>query len=211
MSLNTWLVFVAAVFVLTVTPGPSVLMTVSTSVNRGFRQAVLAALGSTSAIVGIMLLSAAGLGTILLASDLLFSVLKWAGAGYLTYLGLSSLFSRENNLSPLHQQETRETVRTRSFVHGFLVGASNPKALAFFTALFPQFIDPSRPQVPQFLVLCSTFVAFELFWLITYAALGSRAKRWLQKPGRAMLFNRATGGIFLLAAGALASARRNTA
>ena len=207
MSLNTWLVFVAAVFVLTVTPGPSVLMTVSTSVNRGFRQAVLAALGSTSAIVGIMLLSAAGLGAVLLASDLLFSMLKWAGAAYLAYLGFGTLFSTGNSLI----FERQQSAPRRSFVQGFLVGASNPKALAFFTALFPQFIDPSRPQVPQFLVLCSTFVAFELFWLITYAALGSRAKRWLQKPGRAMLFNRATGGIFLLAAGALASARRNTA
>ena len=206
MSLNTWFVFVAAVFILTVTPGPSVLMTVSTSVNRGFRQAVLAALGSTSAIVGLMLLSAAGLGAVLAASDLLFSVLKWVGAAYLTYLGLSSLLSRTGDLLPL---DNRETDRTHSFTHGFLVGASNPKALAFFSALFPQFIDPSSPQIPQFLILSATFVAFELFWLITYAALGSRAKRWLQIPGRATLFNRATGGIFLLAAGALASARRN--
>jgi threonine/homoserine/homoserine lactone efflux protein len=206
MPLNTWLVFVAAVFVLTVTPGPSVLMAVSTSVNRGFRQAVLAALGSTSAIVGIMVLSAVGLGAVLSASELLFSVLKWAGAAYLAYLGITSLLAPGSNVL---LSEQREPVQARSFVRGFLVGASNPKALVFFTALFPQFIDPARPQVPQFLLLCSTFVAFELFWLVTYAALGNRAKHWLQQPGRAVLFNRATGGVFLLAAGVLASARRS--
>jgi len=206
MPLNTWLVFVAAVFVLTVTPGPSVLMAVSTSVNRGFRQAVLAALGSTSAIVGIMALSAVGLGAALSASELLFSVLKWAGAAYLAYLGITSLLAPGSNVL---LSEQKEPVRARSFVRGFLVGASNPKALVFFTALFPQFIDPARPQLPQFLVLCSTFVAFELFWLVTYAALGNRAKHWLQQPGRAVLFNRATGGVFLLAAAVLASARRS--
>lgn len=208
MPLHTWLVFVAAVFVLTVTPGPSVLMAVSTSVQRGFRQAVLAALGSTTAIVCIMVLSAVGLGAVLSASEWMFSVLKWAGAAYLAYLGLTSLMSSRRQIA---LTETAVTGQPRSFVRGFLVGASNPKALIFFTALFPQFIDPLRPQLPQFLVLCSTFVAFELFWLITYAALGHRAKRWLQQPGRAVVFHRATGGVFLLAAGLLASARRTPA
>ncbi|MEN3110893.1 LysE family translocator [Uliginosibacterium paludis] len=208
MPLNTWLVFVAAVFVLTVTPGPSVLMAVSTSVNRGFRQAVLAALGSTSAVVCIMLLSAVGLGAILSTSELLFNLLKWAGAAYLAYLGIASLFSSGGNLT---LTDEGGSIQAHSFVRGFLVGASNPKALIFFTALFPQFIDPARPQLPQLLLLCATFVAFELFWLTTYAALGSRAKRWLQHPGRAQLFNRATGGVFLLAAGVLASARRSAA
>jgi threonine/homoserine/homoserine lactone efflux protein len=208
MPLNTWLVFVAAVFVLTVTPGPSVLMAVSTSVNRGFRQAVLSSLGSTSAIVCIMVLSAVGLGAILSTSELLFSVLKWAGAAYLAYLGITSLLAPGGSVQLTEQQDTAQP---RSYVRGFLVGASNPKALVFFTALFPQFIDPARPQLPQFLVLCSTFVVFELFWLVTYAALGSRAKHWLQQPGRAALFNRATGGVFLLAAGVLASAKRSAA
>lgn len=209
MNLDTWLVFVAAVLVLTMTPGPSVLLAVSTSVNRGFRQAVLAALGSTVAIVGLMTLSAIGLGAILAASELLFSVLKWAGAAYLAYLGISSLFS--SNGAKVLASGADLSAQPRSFVRGLLVGVGNPKALVFFTALFPQFIDPSRPQLPQFLVLCSTFVVFELFWLVTYAALGARAKTWLQAPGRATLFNRATGGVFLLAATVLASAKRSAA
>lgn len=208
MSLDTWFIYVAAVFVLTITPGPSVLMAVSTSVNRGFRQAVLASLGSTSAIVCIMVLSAVGLGAVLATSETLFSLLKWAGAAYLAYLGMTSLLSPPHALR-LSEQE--QAAQPRSFVQGLLVGASNPKALVFFTALFPQFIDPANPRGPQFLVLCSTFVAFELFWLFTYAALGARAKSWLQQPGRAALFNRATGGAFLLAAGVLASAKRSAA
>lgn len=160
MPLHTWLVFVAAVLVLTITPGPSVLMAVTTSVNRGFREAVWAALGSTTAIVGIMTLSAAGLGAILAASELLFSLLKWVGAAYLAYLGLRALCG---SAAELDLSESAPASQPRSFVRGFLVGASNLKALVFFTALFPQFIDPAVPQAPQFMLLGATFVALELF------------------------------------------------
>jgi threonine/homoserine/homoserine lactone efflux protein len=208
MTLSTWLIYLAAVFVLTVTPGPSVLMAVSTSVNHGLRAATLAALGSTSAVVGIMLLSAAGLGAVLAASETLFSVLKWVGSAYLAYLGVTALLSSG---STLKFAEAEQSSQRFSFVRGFLVGASNPKALLFFTALFPQFIDPAKPQGVQFAILCSTFVVFELFWLLTYASLGARAKAWLAEPGRATLFNRITGGIFLGAAGLLATAKRNAA
>lgn len=207
MLLTTFVVYVLAVLVLTVTPGPSVLATVSTSVNLGFRQAVLCALGSTSAIVCIMALSALGLGAALVASETLFTVLKWVGAVYLAYLGVSCLLSGDS--APLFSSES--TPPGRSFIRGFLVGASNPKALVFFTALFPQFIDPSRPQTQQFLILGATFVVFELSWLFVYAALGVRAKIWLKKPGRVQLFNRATGGVFLLAAAMLASSKRGAA
>ena len=206
MPIDTFLIYAAAVFVLTVTPGPSVLMAVSTSVNHGFRQAVLASLGSTSAITGIMLLSTIGLGTVLAASEFFFSLLKYFGAAYLLYLGITSLLAaRTTSLLSLPDQQARPN----SFLKGFLIGASNPKALLFFAALFPQFIDPASPRLPQFVVMCLTFVAFELFWLTTYAALGARASSWLQAPGRATFFNRLTGSVFIVAAGALASVKRN--
>jgi threonine/homoserine/homoserine lactone efflux protein len=99
----------------------------------------------------------------------------------------------------------------RLYVQGFLVGASNPKALLFFGALFPQFINPLAPQWPQFLVLGLTFVVFELAWLTVYALFAARAKTWLQQPRRATLFNRTTGVVFLIAAGLLASSRRPAA
>ena len=90
-----------------------------------------------------------------------------------------------------------------------LVGASNPKALLFFGALFPQFIEPTAPQVSQFLILGVTFIFFEFFWLSIYAVTAARARHWLQKPRRARLVNRVTGVVFLLAAGILATTKRN--
>ncbi len=209
MTLSHWLLYVLAVLVLTATPGPSVLMCISTSVNLGARKAVVTSLGSTTAIVGIMVLSALGLGAALAASELLFNVLKWLGAAYLAYLGVVSLLSKTSEIAVSGEVKPANT--RRLFAQGFLVGASNPKALLFFGALFPQFIVPSEPQLPQFVVLGVTFVFFELLWLGIYALTAAKAKQWLQKPRRARLFNRATGIVFLLAAGLLASSKRANA
>jgi len=208
MTLSTWLLYVAAVFVLTVTPGPSVLMCVSTSVNFGPRKALITSLGSTSAIVGLMTLSALGLGALLAASEALFTALKWAGAAYLAYLGVRALLAPA---SDIRVEGGAQVGGRRLFVQGFLVGLSNPKALLFFGALFPQFLNPAAPQLPQFLVLGATFVCFELGWLTVYALTASRAQRWLQQPHRARQFNRLTGVVFLLAAGLLATSKRQPA
>lgn len=210
MTLSTWLLYTAAVLVLTVTPGPSVLMCISTSVQHGPRRALVAALGSTTAIACIMVLSMLGLGTVLAASELLFSALKWLGAGYLAYLGITSLLSKASSLA-VPEASVPPLGARALFGRGLLVGASNPKALLFFGALFPQFIEPSAPPAGQFLVLGVTFIVFELFWLSVYGLTAARARRWLQAPRRALLFNRVTGGVFLLAAGLLAATKRNAA
>lgn len=145
---------------------------------------------------------------VLAASEALFSALKWLGAGYLAYLGVASLRSKASSLAVPDASLPQVSARTL-YARGALVGASNPKALLFFGALFPQFIDPSAPQLGQFLILGVTFIFFELFWLSIYALTAARARQWLQKPRRATLFNRITGVVFLVAAGLLASTRRN--
>ena len=211
MTLSTWLLFVAAVFVLTVTPGPSVFICVSTSVQSGPHRALWVALGSTTAIVGIMTLSALGLGALLAASETLFSTLKWLGAAYLAYLGITALLAPASDFAIAEPGANGPAVKTRraSFMTGFWVGASNPKALLFFGALFPQFIDPASAQAPQFLVLGSTFVFFELLWLAVYIVGAGRAKTWLAQPRRALAFNRVTGVVFLALAGLLATSKRS--
>ncbi len=209
MLVTTWLLFVAAVLVLTITPGPSVLMCVSTAVQYGPRRALVAALGSTTAIACLMLLSMLGLGTVLATSELLFSVLKWLGAAYLAYLGMTSLLSKTANFL-VPESSSLPLSATALFTRGLLVGASNPKALLFFGALFPQFIDPTKPQLTQFIILGTTFVFFELFWLSVYTFMAAKARNWLQKPRRAIIFNRITGLVFLAAAGLVATTKRSS-
>jgi threonine/homoserine/homoserine lactone efflux protein len=143
------------------------------------------------------------------ASWCFLHLLKWLGAVYLAYLGITALLSKRTEIS-VSGAASASSPR-RLFAQGFLVGASNPKALLFFGALFPQFIAPSAPQLPQFLLLGLTFVFFELLWLTIYAASAARAKNWLQQPRRATLFNRITGAVFLFAAGILATSKRSAA
>ena len=209
MALNTWLLYVAAVFVLTVTPGPSVLMCMTLGVQHGARRTLFAALGSVSAVVGIMGCSAVGLGVALAASETLFGLLKWLGVAYLLYIGVTTFRSTETNIAVPESVAAKSVVSLRAlYVKGLLVGASNPKALLFFTAFFPQFIDPAAPQLPQFLVMVATFVGFELFWLMFYATFAARLAPWLRATGRATLFNRLSGGTFVAASVLLATVKR---
>ena len=216
MPIESWLLYVAAVFVLTVTPGPSVLMCVTNGVNYGAKRTLFSALGSVTAVVGIMACSVIGLGAALAASEYAFNVIKWCGVAYLLYIGVATLRSTDANFEfssdgvngTTSASKATEVSRLSLYVKGLLVGASNPKALLFFTAFFPQFINPAAPQLPQFLILGVTFVCFELFWLMFYATFAARVAPWLRVKGRARAFNRTSGAMFIGASALLASVKR---
>jgi len=211
MILQTFFLYLAAVFVLTVTPGPSVLMCITNGIHHGARRAFAGALGSVTAVCLIMAVSAAGLGAILAVSEKVFLILKWCGVAYLTYIGVRTFFSTQSTIEAGRDGDAEPTRESRAglFWQGFLVGGSNPKALLFFTAFFPQFINPHAPQLPQFLVLGATFVCFELFWLTFYAHFAARVAPWLRTPGRAKMFNRISGATFIGAGALLATVKRS--
>ncbi|MCH8621577.1 LysE family transporter [Undibacterium sp. TS12] len=207
MSVNTWLLYVFAVLVLTITPGPAVLMCITNSINFGSRMTMFPALGNITSLIAIMSCSAIGLGAILATSALVFTVIKYLGVAYLLYLGISSLRSKSTDFVLPTETDMRGT-RLRLYVKGMLVGASNPKALLFFTAFFPQFINPAAAKLPQFLVLGSTFVFFEFSVLMLYAVFAARLGPWLRSRGKARMFNQVSGGIFVGAAALLATVKR---
>ncbi|MFS1460148.1 LysE family translocator [Vibrio lentus] len=208
MSFDTWIYYLLAVLILTASPGPSSLLCMTKGVQSGFKLSIFTALGSVTAITAILTLSFTGLGVIIASSEVVFNIIKWTGAAYLIYLGWKSLRSSQQDYDKLSNQQAgsqpvKESV-AQHYVSGFIVGASNPKAILFFTALFPQFIDPSIALFPQFVVFALTFVVMELSWLLVYAYLGAKSSTWLFAKGRAKVFNRVTGGVFI-GAGALLS------
>lgn len=208
MSLDTWVYYFLAVLVLTASPGPSSLLCMTKAVQSGFKLSVFTALGSLTAITGILSLSFTGLGMIIASSELVFSVIKWLGAAYLIYLGFKAIRSTQQDydMDSVHsaKKENAKGSRINHFVSGFIVGSSNPKAILFFTALFPQFIDPNASLLSQYVVFAITFAVMELSWLLMYAYLGAKSSNWLFAKGRAKIFNRVTGGVFI-GAGALLS------
>ncbi|GAA4650321.1 LysE family translocator [Kistimonas scapharcae] len=208
MALELWIYYTLAILVLTASPGPSVLLCLTTSVTDGFKSAIYTALGSLTAIVGIITLSFTGLGLVVSTSELAFTIIKWTGAAYLIYLGIRALTSSQHNYD-ISNSESASSPRKPGnlFLSGFIVGASNPKAIVFFTALFPQFITPSASLVTQYLVFVITFAVLELSWLLFYAWLGAKSSRWLMQTGRARFFNKITGGVFVSAGLILSSTR----
>ncbi|CUA83091.1 MULTISPECIES: LysE family translocator [Gulbenkiania] len=211
MSLNTWLVFVVTVFFVSATPGPNMLLAMTHGIRFGVRRTLPTIAGLLTALGLIMGGSAAGLGAVLAASELLFSVIKYAGAAYLVWLGIKTWRAPPTPLSGPEDSEAAVAeagTGWQRFRTGFLVAMSNPKAFVFFTALFPQFMNPQAPQMPQLLVLAGTFYVIESSWQFAYAAGGARLRGWLNSPVRLRLMNRFAGGSFTAAGVALTTVSR---
>ncbi|MES2936770.1 MAG: LysE family transporter [Pseudomonadota bacterium] len=208
MTLSTYLLYLAAVVLLIVTPGPTTLMTVTNAVNHGPARALASVGGALVASLGIMALSALGLGAVLAASQAAFTVLKIAGAIYLVWLGIRTF--RSSTLFQVDAQAAAAGSRSL-FAQGLLVGASNPKALLFFGALFPQFINPAAPVLPQFVLLALTFVAGDALLLTVWAFGIGRFAPWLRQTRTVRWINRVCGGLFALMGGALLLSSRRAA
>jgi threonine/homoserine/homoserine lactone efflux protein len=206
MTLATYLLYVAAVALLIVTPGPTMLMCMTNSINHGPRRAMTSVAGAVTAVLGVMVLSAMGLGALLAASETAFTTAKVVGAAYLIWLGIRTFRSD----AVLKVDEGAVPPRRSFYLQGFLVGASNPKAVLFFAAFFPQFLNPSAPILPQFAALALTFMAME-FTVLTTCALGvSRLVPLLRSSGPVRWINRICGGLFTLMGGLLLLSRRST-
>ena len=206
MTLSTYLLYVAAVALLIVTPGPTMLMCMTNALNHGPRRAMTSVAGAVTAVLGVMLLSAMGLGALLATSETAFTVAKVIGAAYLIWLGIKTFRSEAAVLDASAERSPQQ--RRSFFLRGFLVGASNPKAVLFFAAFFPQFLNPAAPFVPQFAILALTFMAFE-FTVLTCCALGvSRIAPLLRSSRAVRWFNRVSGGLFTLMGGLLLLTRR---
>lgn len=195
MPLSTWLLFIAVAMVSIASPGPAFLVAVRNGMAGGAKRVALSSLGN---ITGLLMLASAavlGLGVVLSASEILFSLLKLCGAAYLIYLGIRQWRSK----GPLafSTRPVKPTSRWRTFSEGALVAMSNPKAILFFTALFPQFLDMQRALLPQFSIMVSTFMALSFTTLMTYGGLAKQLSRWLSSAPRVKWVNRIMGSAFI--------------
>lgn len=203
MSLETWLAFVAASLVLTMTPGPSILLGMVHALRFGTRRTLYTAAGDISANMIQMLLVAAGLGIIVANSAVAFQAIKWAGVVVLIYMAYKMW--RSAPVLPDAATPDRSSHPARLYASGFAVAFGNPKALVFFTAFFPQFIDPAAPFMPQLSIMCPTMALLDFSFVMLYAAGAKQCLGFLRQHPR--LLNRAAGGTLMTAAGLLAAAR----
>lgn len=200
MNWQTFWLFVTVSFFLSATPGPNMLLVMSSSARFGFRAARATMAGCLSALLAMMTISAAGLGVLLQAFPPVFDALRWAGAAYLVYLGVRTwhapVLERTDDVDGPAGGE-RPVSRAALFRQGVMVAASNPKALLFAAAFLPQFIHPAQPKLPQFAILLATFAVMEIGWYLIYAGSGQRLAHYLRRAAVLRTFNRLTGGVFM--------------
>ena len=201
MTVATWVAFCTTETVLCFIPGPAVMFVVSVALARGARSGMAASLGILAANAFYFALSGTGVAAAIVASSHLFAALRWIGAGYLLWVGVRMLWSPGR-----HPADVTAPTARRSLIRAVLVQGTNPKALVFFIALLPQFINPGAAVAPQVLVLGLSSVLIEFVVLTLYVTAVARARQ-LAGARFAGTLERAGGGVLMAAGLRLALAR----
>lgn len=207
MNLETYLLFVVTTGVVCLTPGPAAILVVAQGISNGFRRSYWAIGGIALANSVYFALSATGIAALIVASGTLFSVIKWIGVAYLFWLGFSALRSKASALTVTADPD-KAVGGLRAFWQAVVVELSNPKALLYFVALLPQFVDPAKPVAMQMLVFGVTCVGLDLFAYSIYAWLGSKTRRFSARAGFVKASNRTAGGLLILAGALMATVKR---
>ena len=185
---------------LCLTPGPAVLFVVSQGLSYGAARSLWANFGILAANALYFVLSALGLGAVLLTSHSVFLLIRWAGAAYLIFLGLRTFLGKGEAFAEFPAPAVNTGLGRRLLLRGVVLQAVNPKSLIFFTALLPQFIDPKGPVGWQVLILGVSSVVVEFFVLCGYGLFAGRAAGLAKEPRYARLTNRLAGACLILAA-----------
>ena len=199
MDLHTWLIYLLAALGLSLSPGPNGLLALTHGALHGRRKTLWTIFGGSAGFVTVIALSMFGIGALLQTSLLWLTVLKWLGGAYLVWLGIQVW------RAPAIGVELQATATARGgwslFRQGALSAATNPKGILFFAAFLPQFIDPARSLLLQFVIMAGTFAGIEVVTEFVIASTAHRIRPWLQRSGKR--FNQACGGVFVAIGAAL--------
>ncbi len=209
MPLATWITFVIAGALIAVSPGSGAVLSMSHGLAYGVRKASATVLGLQLGLLLVFAIAGAGVGSLLIASETAFNVVKTVGALYLIYLGVQQWRARVDPASgtaaavPLAQPSFAKRVGT-----GFLTNATNPKGIIFMVAVLPQFISQQLPLLPQLVILGATMLVIDTVVMHGYAWLASSMQRFFRDAGAVRKQNRFFGAVLMLMGGALFFVRR---
>ena len=209
MALTVWITYLVTTIVLSLTPGPGVFSCLSSGLRHGLRLGAWNGVGMQVANAILLVGVSVGLGTLLLASESLFTAVKWLGVAYLLYLGVVTWRSRPPSLDADAADGARSAREV--FLRGFLVNLTNPKGILFFAAILPQFVDVDRPQALQYAIFATTTFGVDVVVMTGYTALAAKVLRVMKDPARLGWVNRGLGGAFIAAGLGLAAFRRAAA
>ncbi|MCF6349143.1 MAG: LysE family translocator [Flavobacteriaceae bacterium] len=206
MDLTTWISFVGTVLIIGITPGPSVLLATANSMNHGIKKTTGTILGDLSANTLQITLSSLGLASLVISSGEIFNLIKWIGVGYLIYMGITKFIS--NPKVGQFNKKDKEKSFLKLYSEGFFMSASNPKAIVFFAALFPLFIDPNSVFISQVVILGITYLAIDGICLLFYVNFASKLRKHLESQEKIHLQNKIIGTLLILSGLMLSTVKR---
>lgn len=212
MTFDTWLAFVVAAWAICLSPGPGVLSSVTAGLNWGVRGAAWNLVGLQLGATTLLAVAALGIGAVLAAAPTAFLVVKYVGAAYLVWLGVQQWRAKAAPITlpdaaqPSAAGTSGPRISARALVlRGFLTNVSNPKGILFLASVLPQFIDPGRPALPQYLIVAVTLLVTDVCSMSMYTALGTQALRLMRSPAALQWINRGFGSLFIVAGVVLAT------
>ncbi|MFG1784108.1 homoserine/homoserine lactone efflux protein [Rhodococcus oryzae] len=206
MAWQVWFAFFGAAWVISLSPGAGAIASMSTGLRHGLRRGYWNILGLQIGLLLQVVIVAAGVGALLASSALAFTVIKWFGVAYLVYLGIRQWRAAPTEVST--DTDTRRHSATALVARGFLVNASNPKAVVFMLAVLPQFLNPAAPLVPQYAIIAATMIAVDVMVMTGYTGLAARVLRMMRSPKQQRVTGRVFSGLFFAAAAFLSLVRR---
>ncbi|WP_416061216.1 LysE family transporter [Rhodococcus indonesiensis] len=209
MTWQTWVALLGASWVISLSPGAGAIASMSSGLAHGLRRGWWNIVGLQLGLLLQIAVVAAGVGAILAGSAAAFTVIKWFGVAYLVYLGVRQWRTRPTEVAP----DAAPGLGSAPVLvaRGFLINASNPKAVVFMLAVLPQFLDPGAPLLQQYLIIAATMVTVDMIVMTGYTGLAARVLTLLRSPHQQRLTGRVFAGLFFTAAAFLATVRRTAA
>ncbi|EEY98095.1 putative threonine efflux protein [Vibrio sp. RC586] len=204
MDIHVWLAYVLTAIVFSLAPGSGTVNSISNGLSYGTRHSLGAIIGLQIGLACHIVLVGVGIGALVAQSAFAFSLIKWVGAAYLLWLGIQKWRDSTPLATISPQAELSQLALLRKAV---LINLTNPKSIVFLVALFPQFIDPTRDQLPQFLVLGLTTVTIDAIVMFGYTALAAQLGRYIRSPNVMNKMNKLFGSMFMGCGMLLATAK----
>ncbi|EMM2551147.1 LysE family transporter [Acinetobacter baumannii] len=198
MSLQVWFAYMLACWVISISPGAGAIASMSSGLNYGFRHGYWNAIGLQIALLIQIMIVAAGVGVLFATTPLAFQAVKWFGVAYLLYLAYLQWTAPVKDIEIQHEKKDKSV--SALLLNGFVVNNSNPKAIVFLLAVLPQFLDLSKPQWIQYLIMAATMVTIDLIVMAGYTGLASKVLRLLRSPKQQKYLNRGFAVMFSCAA-----------
>ena len=201
MSYQVWFAYMLACWVISISPGAGAIASMSSGLNYGFRRGYWNAIGLQLALLVQIAIAAAGVGVLFATTPLAFFVVKWFGVLYLLYLAYIQWTTKTQSIDIPTEQPTKSIPKL--ILYGFIVNISNPKAIVFLLAVLPQFLDLSKPQWIQYVIMAATMITIDLIVMAGYTGLAAKVLRVLKSPKQQKYMNRTFAVLFSCAAGLL--------